>query len=415
VSQITTYSPLRRALGWAVEPKTAVGTPVAPTGALPFTDFNFNDKPTWLRDMGVRGSMGNDAYGVVQGVLIGEVDFSGSCYLDQLGFLIGNIMGDVTTTGTTIAPTGTLAALANAGATSVQSSVSIPNGTLIQIDVGVNAEIVTTSGVPTGAGPYAVPVPALTKGHASGVQITAISTPNTHAFSLLNSGGGQPTTHTLTLYYGPAATTGTRQFASFVCTELTIKWNVESELVTYSAKGIAWVSNIAAAQFIPTFTTALPVASWRCSVGISGPATGGSQVMNAMSGEVGMKRSAKAYYTAQGTSQNPFIIQRGAFSADWKVNFLAQDEQPLLLVRNGVPVQTQLVFNNGLSGANALGLTVDGQASQFEESKPGFSGEATEWDSTGSYLFNTTNAGYSGGSSPLKVSLLNAMPANVYI
>lgn len=64
---------------------------------------------------------------------------------------------------------GTLSAASLVGDTSISSSVSYPSGTSIRIGVGTaNAETVTTTGAPTGSGPYAIPVPALTKAHASG-------------------------------------------------------------------------------------------------------------------------------------------------------------------------------------------------------------------------------------------------------
>lgn len=414
MSAIVTYAPFRRGFGWAKEPAGAVGTPVAPTGFMPFEKFDFNDKPKWLKDMGIRGSMGNDSFGQVKGTVIGELDIEGACYLDQLGFVFGNILGDVVTTGTVTTPTGTLSSPSSIGATSVQSSVSIPNGTLIQIDVGVNAEIVTTSGPPTGAGPYTIPVPALAKPHLSAVQITAILAPNQHAFSLLNSGGGQPTTHTLTEYYGPAAGTGTRQFASAVFTELNLKWNAESEFVTYTAKAMAWESNIAAATPTFVYSSALPVASWRVALGLGGPASGGSQVMTGLSAEYNIKRTAKAYYTGQG-SQAPFIIQRGGVSVGWKTNLIAADESPYLYMRNNTQPQYQMAVSNGLTGANALGLQVDMQQAAFTEAKPNAQGEAIEWDCSGDAVFNTTNAGYSGGESPIKLTLTNAVAAGTYV
>jgi len=185
------YPTGKQTVGGAVE--TIPGTAVAPTFSMPVTKFEWNDKPVWLRDMAGRGVMGNDAFAVIQGVKIGELTIEGPVYLDTIGYWLGNIFGDVTATGTTQAPTGTVGTPGTiVGATSVPSSVSIPNGTLIQIDVGNLAEIVTTSGVPTGAGPFTIPVPALTKPHATGVPITAIaSTGLQHAFSLMNSGAGR--------------------------------------------------------------------------------------------------------------------------------------------------------------------------------------------------------------------------------
>lgn len=68
---------------------------------------------------------------------------------------------------------GTLSAASSVGATSVSSSVSFASGTKIVIGAGTaNAETVTTTGAPTGAGPYAIPVPALANTHASAAPIS---------------------------------------------------------------------------------------------------------------------------------------------------------------------------------------------------------------------------------------------------
>lgn len=416
------YPTGKQTLGGAVE--AIPGTAVNPTFSVPVTKFEWNDKPTWLSDMAGRGVMGNAAFAIIQGVKIGELTIEGPCYLDTFGYWLGNIFGDVTATGTTQAPTGTVGTPGTiVGATSVPSSVSIPTGTLIQIDTGSLAEIVTTSGAPTGAGPYAIPVPALTKPHAMGVPITAIQTTGfQHAFSLMNSGAGrgmaanscQPSTLTLTQYYGPAAGSGARQFVNVVVTEVTFKWNAETELLTYSAKAIAWASTIPGSVSAPVYTSAIPVASWRAVLGLAGPASGSTQVVTAENGEYTIKRTAKPRFTAQG-SQNPYFIPRGGLTAEWKTAFIAADETPLLYMENNTQPQYQLILTNGLSGASALGLQVDMQQAAFTEAKPNQGTEVVGFDCSGKTIFNTTNAGYTGGLSPIKITLTNSVAAGSYV
>jgi len=416
------YPTLKQTIGGGIE--AIPGTAVPATFSMPVTKFEWNDKPTWLRDMAGRGVMGNDAFAVIQGVKIGELTIEGPVYLDTIGYWLGNIFGDVTATGTTQAPTGTLAAAVTVlGATSVSSSVSIPTGTLIQIDSGNLAEVVTTSGVPTGVGPYTIPVPALTKLHANTVPITAIaSTGLQHAFSLMNSGAGrgmaanscQPSTLTLTQYYGPAAGSGARQFVNTVFTEITFKWNAETELLTYTAKAIAWASTIPGSVSAPVYTSAIPVASWRGVMGLAGPASGGTQVVTAENGEYTIKRTAKPRFTAQG-SQNPYFIPRGGLTAEWKNSFIAADESPLLYMENNTQPQHQFILSNGLTGANALGFQVDMQQADFEEAKPNQGTEVVGFDCSGKTVFNTTNAGYTGGLSPIKVTLTNSVAAGSYV
>jgi lysophospholipase L1-like esterase len=66
---------------------------------------------------------------------------------------------------------GTVTADMAAGATSFTSSISIPNGTPIQIGWGRKLDRVTTNGAPTGTGPYTIPIPATTLAHTSGEQV----------------------------------------------------------------------------------------------------------------------------------------------------------------------------------------------------------------------------------------------------
>lgn len=420
------YPTGKQTVGGAVE--TIPGQAATPTFSMPVTKFEWNDKPTWLKDMAGRGVMGNDAFAVIQGVQIGELTIEGPAYLDTIGYWLGNIFGDVTATGTTQAPTGTLAASSIVGATSVSSTVSIPTGTLIQIDTGNLAEIVTTSGAPTGVGPYTIPVPALTKPHAGpapgpAAAITAIaSTGLQHAFSLMNSGAGrgmaagscQPSTLTLTQYYGPAAGSGARQFVNVCFSEITFKWNAETELLTYTAKAVAWASTIPGSSPAPVYTSAIPLASWRAVLGLAGPASGGTQVVTAENGEYTIKRTVKPRFTAQG-SQNPYFIPRGGLSAEWKTAFIAADETPLLYMKNNSQPQYQLVLTNGLSGAQALGFQVDMQQATFTEAKPNQGTEIVGFDCSGGTVFNTSNAGYTGGFSPIKITLTNSVAAGSYV
>lgn len=99
--------------------------------------------------------------------------FRGRIYVAMVAAAVA-VQGEAA--GAAVAPTGTLSAGSLVGATTVSSSVSIPANTLIRIDVGALAEFVTTTGAPSGAGPFTIPVPALTQAHSSGVAITAITT-----------------------------------------------------------------------------------------------------------------------------------------------------------------------------------------------------------------------------------------------
>lgn len=335
----TVYPSAKQFVGVAKE--VTPGTPVAMTATLVLDKFDPEDKVTGLIDKSNRGSMAGE-YAYIQGVKLADFSLSGPAYLDGIGYLLANILGDLTTTGA--------------------------------------------------------------------------SAPFTHAFSTLNTGTGQPITHTLTDWQGLPATNFARQFSGACLSELTLKGNAESELITFDAKGSAWASVIAAAPPTAAPTAALPVASWRSLLGIGGPASGGTLDSTIGDWEIKITRQLKPYYTGQ-NSQNPFVIMRGELMVSGKLDFVvpsAETNALLPLLNNTQPQFQWTISNGGVAGA-LLALTVDVQAAAYDTSKIDRGNEAIGYSSTFKGIANSTNAGASGGVSPIKVTLQNAIPASTYL
>lgn len=410
---VSTYASTKQFIG--IAPETAQGTPVAMTTTQLLTTFTPSDKPTYLKDQSWRGSMGTDAFAQILGVGTADVSLGGPVYGDTAGFWLRNILGDVAVTGT---PTGTgsttLAASAVAGATSISTVASIPAATLVQIGTGATAEVVTT-GTPSGAGPYTIPIttPAtgLAYAHASAQAAVPVQSagPFTYAWSLLNSGGGQPASHTLTHSMGPTATVGARQYPGFCLSQFNCTFNAESELFAWTGQGTSWPSAIAGAAPTANPTTVLPTASWRTKVGIGGPASGGTLINTVMDGEVDITRELQPVFTATGV-RTPYIIQRGGLSVAGKLNFGAvSDESVLLYMLNNTQPQVQMVCDNGLAGAAQVVVQIDMQQTVFTQADPDTSKAAVGYQASFQANFNTTNAGGSGGQSPVKVSVTCAV------
>lgn len=333
----TTFSSYKQFVGVAKE--TSQGTPVPMTATIPIEKFDPEDKPVWLDDHALRGSMVK-SYGRQQGVIKTDFSMSGPVFGDTLGWLLGNILGDLTTTGA--------------------------------------------------------------------------SAPFTHAFSTLNSAQGQPTSHTFTHFQGTPASFGARYYAGACLSEVTLKWNAETELLMYDAKGSAWPSAITAATPTSAPSTVTPIGSWRGQLGIGGPATGGTLIKTVTDGEIVIKRALEVVFTTQ-LAQVPYIIQRGEVEASGKLNFIAADESPYLAMINNTQPQFQLIVGNGVSGAGQVQMQVDCQNAAYATSKydPGKAAVMYQvgWDA----IANTTNAGTSGGYSPAKVTLTNAIAAGIYV
>jgi hypothetical protein len=96
VANPTLYSSYRHFI--AVSKETVQGTPVAPTVTMPVDKFDPQDKPIFIEDNALRGSL-TGPYNEVLGVSSSEFDVSGPAFFDTIGYLLANIFGDITETG----------------------------------------------------------------------------------------------------------------------------------------------------------------------------------------------------------------------------------------------------------------------------------------------------------------------------
>jgi hypothetical protein len=411
----TTFASTKQFLMCGTE--TVQGQVAAPTFTQLIDTFKPKDVPVWIDDKAWRGSMGTDSFAVIQGVKKSTASVGGPVYGDGLPYWLRNLLGDLAVTGT---PTGsgatTLSAQATAGATSLTTAASIPASTIIQIGSGATAEACTT-GTPTGAGPYTIPLAngyTLAYTHASAQAVTPIQGPYTYVWSLLNSGSGQPLSHTLTHFLGPTATSGARQYPGACMSDMSFAIKPATALFTWSGNLTAYPSAAAGSQPTANGTGILPIAAWQTKVGIGGPASGGTLLTTPGDITIDLKRELEAYYTSQG-SQSPYIIQRGGLSCTGKIMFPAvPDESSLLYMLNNTQPQLQVVVSNGLSGTALITIQFDIQVAAFTTSEDDTSKPAVAYQDGFKAVFNTTNAGGSGGLSPLKISVTNNVAPGTY-
>lgn len=242
---------------------------------------------------------------------------------------------------------------------------------------------------------------------------TGAADPYTHAFSLNNSTTGQPKTHTCVYYTGLPASSGARVFPGLCLSELKISWDVESKLVMYTAKGITMGSTIAAAPPTSTPSAVPPLAAWRAIMGVGGPASGGTLDPTCTSFDLTLKRKVDAIYGMQ-NSQDPIVIQRGTLDCDGKVKFVARDEVPLLNTINNTQGQVQIKLDNGIVGAGQRQILVNFQQASWETPKLDEGKQATMWDVGIDGIANATDAGATGGLSPVKVTIINGTVGTSY-
>lgn len=231
----------------------------------------------------------------------------------------------------------------------------------------------------------------------------------THVISLLNTGTAQPPSYTFVDWQGLTATSNARTYPGCCHSEITLKGNPESTLVEWAAKGNGyWSSAFPTAPPVSSPSTVSPFGAWRVALGLGGT-TSGAPVLTIREWEVTTSREIAVQHTSQ-NSQAPYIIQRGPITTTGKF-FVAKpsDEQLLTYFRANTQPQWQLLVSNGGAGVLAQTLQIDIQAMAFTMVEVNRGDQAVGYDVTFEAVANTTNAGASGGFSPVKYTVTNAI------
>ncbi|MEV0968514.1 phage tail tube protein [Microtetraspora glauca] len=236
---------------------------------------------------------------------------------------------------------------------------------------------------------------------------TGASAPYTHAFTLLNSGNGQPPTHTFTDRTALPATSGARQYPYSCISELTLNWNAE-QLCTWEAKAQCWPSVVPAVAPTNALSSVVPVPSWRAAFGIGGPASAGTKVDNITEMSITISREVTPYHTADGT-QAPYVIARGPIDVTGKFTRIAEDESQLLDYLANAQPQLQILLSNGGAAGGLVSVQVDMAKVGYRTNKINSGGTVFVYDVEFQAIANTTNVGTSGGLAPAKVTLQNAV------
>ena len=226
--------------------------------------------------------------------------------------------------------------------------------------------------------------------------------PNSHAFSVLNSGTMQPTPTTLFFYDAY----NTRIFAGGHITSLTITLD-PSGLIKWSAK---WIGRASGVITTPTtsFTSLKPIPAWTGSLSVAS-----SSLFNTESFEVTLTRENSEQVAGLIGVQDPAAVWVGPVKAVGKVTYWKQDDTQYNYVVNETQPTVLLSSTQGTSSALNIQMTscnlsepkivADSKSYVIEE----FSFEG---------LANSTDATTSGGGiSPVKVTLKDAISSSVFV
>lgn len=415
---------VRSWLGLARE--LTMGTAVSPTNTLPVDAKSYSpeDMPKFLPDEALRGSMAG-LYNEVIGVADASFSFGGPNFLDIHGFMLDNLFGDLSTTGSSPASGtnlgGSVATLAIGGTqATVVSASGYGSGATVQIDTGSVAEVVVLSAAPSGTlltfGNYPLRFP-----HSSGATVAIVSSPFTHQFALLNSqlgyggvAGAQPPTHTLTdntnlNYSGTPGTntSGARAYPGAAVSSFDLSGNAE-QLLEIKFAGNSWLSQPAATTPTNVVSQVVPVANWRAQIYIGGTAPA-NQVTDIGEWTLNLKRQLQVYWTVDG-QQSPFIIARGPMTATFSLNFTTPpDETPLSYMLYQGYQRIFISLSSPGAGGTVVSFQVNATSAQSVKAKPGRSSVLMNFDDTFECVSNTTDVGGSGGLGPCTVKLVNAV------
>lgn len=231
--------------------------------------------------------------------------------------------------------------------------------------------------------------------------VTGSSAPYTGVFSTLNTGDTQPTPQTWTIY-DPL---GTWQYPGMHWSELSFKWNADG-LLQYTAKGIGW-GYVSGSTPTPSWTASpKPVANWAILNKIAG-----AQLFVA-DGELNLKRTVTAIRGANGT-QDPYKLFSGDISVDGKITTILETEAQRAIFQAGTAQAFEASYTQGASAA-LNGLTLHCSQVYYTEGTKNYGKDYIELPLTFKASANTTDIGASGGFSPIKATLQNALPTGTY-
>jgi hypothetical protein len=237
------------------------------------------------------------------------------------------------------------------------------------------------------------------------VATTGASAPFTHTISLFNSttsgADAQPISYTLTDFYA----VDVRSYPGCQFSDFSLKFNADG-MLEYDTKTTGFASSTVSDP-TPTFSTVLPTPVWRGTVSI-----GGSQVSTAMSGNIDMVRPVTPVYGISAT-QDPFQVFLGPLEVTGKITFLMETDAELTNFLSNTQPAIVLNWAYG-SGATAVQIqaTITKGAYTAAMIERGEDFVQVSIDLNGQS--NTTDAGSSGGFSPIKWVIQNAKASGTY-
>jgi hypothetical protein len=186
--------------------------------------------------------------------------------------------------------------------------------------------------------------------------------------------------------------------------ELTFKWTADG-LFEWSGKAIGW-PYVPGTTPTPTYSAVKPIANWSIVTQIAGTQT------FVIDGEITIKRTVTAIKGANGV-QTPYRIWSGDVDVSGKLTLVVENTTQRTAFQNSTVQSLDVAFTNG-TGATQVGLDLHCTDAFWQDATPSYSKDYIELPVTFAAYGNATDVGASGGYSPIKATLTNAMPSGTY-
>ena len=234
-----------------------------------------------------------------------------------------------------------------------------------------------------------------------GVDTVTGAGPYVHVLTLLNTGStGQPTSHSLTHFYG--ATSTSRAYTALQWNDVELSFTAQ-DLVKFTAKASSLLSTTQTTP-TPSYTAVQPMAAWQCVCTI-----GGATSVVVTEATVTMSRKQDIINGLTGL-QSPAQIFEGPLNVTWKISALADpSDTALLYYLNNTQPSVDLLLTQGTSAIIQVhSSTVAMTAGPFKADK-----DVIEIDLAGTAVATTADA--LTGYGPVKVTLTNSIATSAYI
>ena len=258
---------------------------------------------------------------------------------------------------------------------------------------------------------FADTIPWAIAGLLGDVTTTGSSAPYTHAISLENStatgvssANPQPTSFTLTDFYAA----NVRSYPGCIVHDFTLNFNADG-LIEYDAKATGWSSSVPTTPS-PSFTVVIPTPVWAATVTL-----GGTAVSNSVEGNIHMSRPVTPIFGIANT-QDPYTVFAGALEVKGQLRFVMEDDTQLtaFLSQDSANLPALVINWAQGSGASATQLQATLSKRAYTVAVIDRSKDFVEIVVDIIGLGNTTDIGTSGGYSPIKWTVKNAIAAGTY-